>query len=247
MNRLLFLALIVCVIFDANAQETKSIIVKTSQTIEEFDVLRHNKKIKNGAYLKKYNHGNQVVAKGQFINNKKIGTWDFFDFRTGDLEQRFDFDRNKCLFLNLESSEQNHFIQNGEWILDKLDTIPVVIGGLSNLKLDLIDEAYKCTEKALYMNSSIADQFPKAGFAIFSFVVTKSGETKNFKILLSSGNTFEDELLEKIENTRNDWLPGIYKHETVDTEFLIPMYVKYIVNTEIEKLYTIEFDYPKIE
>ncbi len=247
MNKLLFLALIIFVIFNANAQETKSIIVKTSQTIEEFEVLKHNKKVKNGAYLKKTIREDRVVAKGQFINNKKIGVWDFFDFRTGDLEQRFDFDRNKCLFLNLESSEQNHFIQNGEWILDKLDTIPVVIGGLSNLKLDLIDEAYKCTEKALYMNSSIADQFPKAGFAIFSFVVTKSGEAKNFKILLSSGNTFEDELLKIIEDTRNDWLPGIYKRETVDTEFLIPMYVKYIVNTKIEKLYTIDFDYPKIE
>jgi hypothetical protein len=234
MYKLLIILTFIIGLNESYCQELITIINKTSQTIEEYEVLKTNKKIRNGFYTKKVTFG-LIIVKGQFKDNVEIGTWEFYDYRTGDLEQRYDFDNKKFDFLNLESTALNHFYYNEQWVMQKLDTVPVVIGGLSNLRLKLVEIAYSYTK---------APNFPKAGVAIFSFIVTKSGETKDFKISQSSGNSFESKLLKVIENS-GEWRPGIYKGESVDTEFLIPMNVRYKENSPDQKTYIIEFDYPR--
>jgi hypothetical protein len=235
MNRILISMTFLIGLHSTYGQELKTITNRTSQTVEEYEVLKADKKNKNGKYIKKTAWG-QLITKGQFKDNIEAGLWEFYDYRTGDLEQKFDYDNNKIVFLNLESTAQNHFYYNGQWILDKLDTVPFVIGGLSNLRLKLVETAYSYTK---------APNFPKAGVAIFSFIVTKEGKTKDFKISQSSENSFEKRLLNIIESSMENWRPGIYKGEAVDTEFLIPMNVRYKINSPDQKEYIIEFDYPR--
>ena len=83
------------------------------------------------------------------------------------------------------------------------------------------------------------------GLLYFHLIVTKNGETKDFKILQSSGNSFESVLLKVIESSPEKWKPGVYKGELVDTEFLIPMNVRYKGDSPDRKTYTIDFNYPQ--
>jgi hypothetical protein len=234
MNRLLITLILTTLLYTSYAQELKTVTKRTSQTIEEFEVLKSDKKVRNGKYIKKTTFG-QLIAKGQFKDNLESGIWEFFDYRTGDLEQKFDYDKGEITYLTNENTPLNHFNYNGQWIMEKLDTVPTLIGGLSNLRLELAEKAYSYTK---------APNFPKAGTALFSFIVTKNGETKNFKIAQTSGNTFESKLLTVIEKFGGKWIPGKFKGESVDTEFFIPMNVRYKVDAPLEKVYFIEFNYP---
>jgi len=235
MNRLLFTLLFTLGLQTSYPQKLKTVTKKTSQTIEEFEVLKSDKKIRHGNYSKKTKFG-QLIAKGQFKDNLESGIWEFYDYRTNDLEQKFDYDKGKFTYLNMENTTLNHFNYNGQWIMEKLDTVPALIGGLSNLRLELVEKAYSYTK---------APNFPKAGIALFSFIVTKNGETKDFKIAQTSGNSFESKLLAVIEKSGGKWTPGKFKGEPVDTEFFIPMNVRYKVDEPMEKVYYIEFNYPK--
>lgn len=233
MDKILLL-LILLAFFKTAAQETKTVNKRTAQTIDEYEVLKSDKSIKNGKYTKKMVYG-LLLTKGQFKNNEKVGTWEFYDLYTGQLEQKYNFDINKFEFIDLANSREYNFYNNNTWTISKLDTMPLLIGGLSELRVKLAEIAY---------SKSKAPKFPKEGMALFSFIVTKEGATKDFKVSYSSDNTFENEILNAIKEFKGTWLPGKYKGELVDTEVLIPMYVKYKVNTDYEKQYSIDFNYP---
>lgn len=240
MNKILIITALstLFILHDVDAQElkTKTKTKAESGAIEIYQVLKSDKKVMHGDYEKK-TIWDQLVIKGRYIQNKRVGIWDFYDYRTGLIEQQYDYDKNEFIILNTENSEQNHFKYNDEWIIAELDLVPVIIGGLSNLRLKLIQTA---------INHIKAPNFPKAGTAVFSFVVTSNGQTTDFKISQSSGNSFEKYILKIIEENSELWLPGIYKGEKVDTEFILPMNIKYQENNSRAKQYTIDFNYPRI-
>lgn len=131
--------------------------------------------------------------------------------------------------------------------MNKLDTVPVIVGGLSDFRLQLLEAAIRYSNEARAYSTSNVPEFPKAGFTLFSFVVTKEGEKKDFKILESGGNSFEQRILEFIEKSEEIWRPGVFRGEIVDAEFLIPMFILYSIDTPYEKRYNINFNYPKQE
>lgn len=235
LNRLLITSILTLGLYSGYTQELKTITRKTLQTIEEFEVLKSDKRIRNGKYVKTTPFG-VLIAKGQFKANLRSGVWEFYDYRTGKLEQRFDYDREKITYLNMKNIPLSHFNYDGQWIMEELDTVPVLIGGFSDLRMELVKKAYSYTKTL---------NFPEAGTALFSFIVTKSGETKDFRIVRSSGNEFESRLLTHIKNSGGKWIPGKFEGEPVDTEFFIPMNVRYEVDDPDKKVLLIEFSYPE--
>lgn len=234
MKRLLFFLSFIGIISHAQAQKTKTVTKVRFMAIETFDVLKSQKKVRHGDFLSINRYTKTPIAKGQYANNNRIGVWEFYDYRSGELEQKFDFDNHILLFSNLENTPSNHFKYNEEWILDQLDTVPLHIGGFSEVRM-------KLTEKASDLITP--PDIPVAGMAVFSFIVTKQGETKDFKIVLSSGNDFEDELLTTLMDFKENWIPGVYKGEKVDVEYLIPMNIAIKENSLHVKAYSINFNH----
>lgn len=227
---------IVGIILNTNGQKVKTITNESFMTIEQYDVLKPKKKVRNGTYTKKWKYGDEILIRGNYKENIKIGVWEYYDFRTKKLEQKYDYDNDTIIYSDpsiLDITPSNHFNYNGKWILGDLDSLPILVGGISDLKLALNELAYNYTK---------APNFPTAGVAIFSFIITKEGKTKDYKILISSGNDFENELLKLLIEHKGKWIPAMYNGEYVDSEFLIPMNVRYKENTYGLKRYTIDFN-----
>ena len=238
MKKILIFIISIAILPCTYGQKVKTKRNETFMAVEKYEVLKSDKKILHGKYTKQYKLDNTTLIKGQYKDNRKIGIWEYYDFRSKKLEQKYDYGNNKIIFsetLFLDRTQSDHFKYNGEWIYDKLDSLPKRIGGISDLKLKLTEEAFKYYK---------APDFPNEGIAIFSFIITKDGKTKDYKILTSTGNTFENELLNLLIESDGKWIPAMYKGEYVESEFIIPMNVKYKENTQGLKRFTIDFNRP---
>lgn len=236
MRVIVIIFFVVGIINSTIGQKVKKIKNESFLAIEEFTVLKSDKKVRNGTYIKKWKYDGEIIIHGNYKENRRIGIWEFYDFRTKKLEQKYDYDKNELVYSEpsaIDRTPSNNFYYNGEWILDELDTLPVLVGGISDLKLKLTELVYDYTK---------APGFPTAGVTIFSFIVTKDGKTKDYKIVHSSGNSFENDLLKYLEEYNGIWIPATYKGEHVDSELLIPMNVRYKENTQGIKRFTIDFN-----
>ncbi len=232
MKRLFIIISLMGILTYSNAQKVKTKRNETLMTIEEFKVLKSDKKIRNGSYIKKLKYGQTIIVKGQYLDNIKTGIWDYFDYRTGELEQKYDYDNKILLSSYFKSPDQANIYYKGDWLVANIDTMPIPIGGMSGLWIKIIETVNELTRPGV---------LPKDGAAVFSFVVTADGNNKDFKILKSSGNKFDDEILNIVKEHSFRWIPGIYKGDSVDTEFLIPMHIIYTKNTETVKSYIVSF------
>jgi TonB family protein len=99
------------------SQETKLVVKEGLNVSEEYYVLKHDKRIKHGAYVKYQTvsiSGVKLIESGQYKNNQKDGLWAYF-YR-----------------LSLKSGgnnikERGHYAngkKNGVWVYYYLDTIP---------------------------------------------------------------------------------------------------------------------------
>jgi hypothetical protein len=235
MVKLLFSLIFVYNFFCIEAQNLKTITKNTYYTTEEFQVLKSDKNIKYGSYNRKFFSG-IVITKGRYENNFKKGIWEFFDFRSGTLEQKYDFDNDSLTFSNVLNVSNLKFKYNGEWTNGKLDRLPELIGGLSGLKVKIIEL------DRIYNFDPFKPIFPKAGYALFSFIITKIGEVTDPKIVQSPGNSFEKEILNAIGETSTNWKPALYDGNPVDVEFNIGMIISYTQNSDNLKSYLIYFE-----
>jgi antitoxin component YwqK of YwqJK toxin-antitoxin module len=126
MKRILLsaIALLMCTITYAQETVKRSNDI-TEQLTEKFSVLKSDKKIRQGEYTATYK--GVEVAKGAYQNNKRTGTWNFFN-ATGKLIQVFNYDENKLILVDKpDTSLKYHYADN----VTKADTVspPVKIGG----------------------------------------------------------------------------------------------------------------------
>jgi hypothetical protein len=97
--------------------------------IERFYVLKSNPEIRQGPYTV-FLHRRIVIARGRYNNNKKAGTWFFFD-TGGKLVERYNYDKNKFSYeAPPYTSEDLRYLfddslKNGDKI-----TMPIKIGGV---------------------------------------------------------------------------------------------------------------------
>ncbi|MGB8492416.1 MAG: energy transducer TonB [Bacteroidales bacterium] len=221
--------------FCTEAQKLKTITKNTPIITEEFQVLNSDKNVKYGSYNRKLFSG-IIMTKGLYENNIKKGIWEFFDFRTGTLEQKCDYDNDSLTFSNVLNVSNLKFKYNGDWINGKLDRLPELIGGLSSLKVKIIEL------DRIYNFDPFKPIFPKAGYTLFSFIITKNGEVTDPKIVQSPGNSFEKEIINAIGETSTNWKPALYHGNPVDVEFKIGMIISYTQNSDELKSYLIYFE-----
>jgi hypothetical protein len=223
----------------AYCQELKQVL-RTSRFIkEEYEVLKSDRSIKYGSYSKIIK--GTLTAKGNFKNNERVGIWEFYEFDSGELEQKYDFDSRRILYWSQRQQKPYNFYFNGKWDIGKLDSIPYLVGGLSDLKLEMYDKLFEYCYQ--YRNV----QLPFAGVTVFSFIVKTDGSTKDHKISFSSKNAIEESLLKILSRYTNNWIPGIYNGQKVETEYNISMYLSYDWNSGTLEAIKVSFDQPGIK
>jgi hypothetical protein len=218
------------------SQDLKLITRTYYPTTEEYEVLKSNKNVKNGTYTK--NVYKKLSVKGTFKNNQRVGIWEFYDFQSDELEQKYDYDNKKLLYCDPTIQKPYNFFYNDKWMIAKLDSMPYLIGGLADLKLKIFQKIQD------YCFQNRTQTLPFAGVTVFSFVVDKNGTAKNHKITISSKSPVEESLLNIVKSYSNNWIPGIYNGEKVESEYNISMYISYDLNgATLEKL-KLSFDKP---
>ncbi|WP_345952628.1 hypothetical protein [Mucilaginibacter sp. PAMB04168] len=110
------------------AQETVARERKlTPEVVEEYTVLKSNYDVMQGtyaAYLKK-----TLIAAGRYNNNKKVGTWSFFDSK-GVVKQRFNYDDMSLTYeAPQEQGSQITYVVDDSLKNDYKFLRPIRIGG----------------------------------------------------------------------------------------------------------------------
>jgi hypothetical protein len=103
-KKLLLLTTIVLCFGDCFAQKIIERKNKLTTTVtERFEtIIEATKQVKHGVYHAFFNK-KTVLASGKYVNDKKVGTWHYFD-RDGTPMQNFDYDNNKLLYEAPEGS-----------------------------------------------------------------------------------------------------------------------------------------------
>jgi hypothetical protein len=123
---------IVIVLFSVNrcfAQDTIERKNKlTDSVIERFYVLKSAPQVKQGPY-KAFFRRKVLIAAGNYKNDKKVGTWNFYA-TTGNLIEKFNYDTNSLLYEGpLPKGSPIGFLFDEK--INKTDTVtrPIKIGG----------------------------------------------------------------------------------------------------------------------
>jgi antitoxin component YwqK of YwqJK toxin-antitoxin module len=145
------LSLLPAIIF---AQETKLVSKATPAYTEEYFVLKSDKKIKHGTYVKyKPSHIEpEVLESGNYVNGKKDGLWVYFrgNFgikRGGKIIEIANSIRGK---VNYKDG-----MKNGLWTSYYIDTVTSVAANVSKKETTIdIGEPNKLKQAGLYSNDS---------------------------------------------------------------------------------------------
>lgn len=216
-----------------------SVKVKNDSFSEEYTVQKSNPKILHGRYKKffsdknpdiegfykngkkdsvwtEYWYSGKKIAEGKYINDNRIGIWEFFDVN-GEVEQRYDFSKNELVYFRLPETEKYKFLRivnSPDTISVQLERPPVFLGGSALFSKALTSEIRYPMD---------AMRIGTTGKVFITFLVDKEGKAKNYKIIRGLGDGCDEEALRVVKGLGDNWIPGIFKGETVTTEFLLPI------------------------
>jgi len=194
-------------------QKTK--LVKDQGNYEEYYVLKKNPDVMHGEY-KKFNSKGIIQTVGYYKNGVEDSIWSFYNSK-GDLIQKYDVMKKDLVYFKLDDNEENRTykiidgINNPTVILDRP---PLYVGGNDFLYHEILMRI-RYPEEALGSNIK--------GKVYVSFVIDKSGNLNNFKILKSLGYGLDEEVIRVFQSLPHNWLPGIYNGNPVDVEYIYPV------------------------
>jgi hypothetical protein len=205
-------------------------------------VLKDNKSVMDGPY--ELTLMGTPIVQGQYDHTKKTGVWTYFnsmgeviykyDYSSDTLiefnrvkfdaiQWQFDVAKNNAFqfrsgkivpYVDFSNREFNVIKETGT-IKSKLNRPPLLLGSSLKLQFELLD----------ILRSKISD-FKVMSYSLISFIVDSKGNTKNFKILSTSGLNFEDGLIKQLELKNLKWVPAKLGGENVDVEMTIPIIIK---------------------
>lgn len=185
------------ILFGQKTKKVKNTIKEQfGKSTEVYYVFKSDKTTKHGEYIKKskdrgviekgfYKYGvkdslwtyyrngkNQTLkSKGHFLNNEKIGEWNFYNFR-GELIQTYDYSRDTILF---EKGDTHRLKYTCSPKNDNLDSCkdPAIIGGYTVMQEIIL-------RKLLYPPLAIENQIQ--GDVYISFEIDENGKGKNLEL-----------------------------------------------------------------
>jgi hypothetical protein len=169
----------------------------TGSVTEQFQsVIETDKQVKQGIYHAFFAK-KTVIASGAYKNDKRIGTWHFFD-PSGQIMQNYDYDNNQLLYESRED-EKTRFKYNIDYIINKADvtTKPVRLGGryfgyIPYLRL------FKLPDDLENIN-------PEQCTVILELLISPMGRLADYTIRITNSYTGEDI---RVLNINTNILPG---------------------------------------
>jgi hypothetical protein len=93
---------------------------------EEYFVLKKDTSIRNGKYCLKKSDG-KLLMEGQYVNGNKTGIWNYYDYQTNELFEKYDVDSKKDFFYKSPPGQMEVKSKKG-YQLDSLDVMPHLPG-----------------------------------------------------------------------------------------------------------------------
>jgi len=215
MKRKILFALLTAASLTAGAQtaETKVKLSDSTQLV----YAEANNGNKDGVYYVKNTKKDAVLLQGNYKNDKRIGTWYFFD-ANNKLTMRYNYDQKKLVYLD-EAALKNVAVDI------ESDDPEVKKSASAPLPLCPIDLYTSYITKKLYaagngdnnaLDAEITAHVSADGTA--TYTVSYMG-TNNRKVIDQKLNVPEDKF--EIE-----WIPSKYKNQPVDSKFIVYTSVK---------------------
>jgi hypothetical protein len=227
MTRLLIIMTVILPI-TAKTQELKKVKNQTLYDYEEYYVLKEDKKIKQGQYIKltqfkkdtlvsgKYEvntkNGNWryfergiLIAQGTYNSDKKTGLWEYFE--NGSLITKYDYSENLLVYQS-QTDYEYEILQENRTIKSKLERPPVY------------PHFYPLIyEKLTYPMTAL--RMAVFGKVLVSFVVNENGTTSDYKIENDIGADCGKEIPNVLKEFNKDWLPGILNAKPIATRVFV--------------------------
>jgi hypothetical protein len=149
----------------------------TGSVIERYYVLKSNPQIKQGPY-KAFFKRKVLIAAGNYKNDKKTGTWDFYA-TAGNLIQKFNYDSNSYLYEGpLPKKSDFAFLFDRQ--INKTDTVtrPIKIGGTYYGFIPYLN-IFKLPFDTMDIDTDYLD-------AVVELLVSPGGRLADYKVHLTS-------------------------------------------------------------
>ncbi|MBK0402915.1 TonB family protein [Adhaeribacter sp. BT258] len=218
-------------------QELKEVKKTFPQYQEEYTVLKKDKNVKEGAYLKSNNNlpiqtgfyknnlkdstwvtyfdGNKKIeSSGKFKGGKRIGHWKFFNSK-GELTKEYDYTADKLIYFKPEEGSNAIYsvqTENG-FENKKLDQQPLFF---PNKDGNDIEGYVKYPQEAMRQGIS--------GTVVLSYLITESGKLTDILVLKPLGGGCSEEAVRAIYPMKQlIWIPGNINGEPVTVKYTLPI------------------------
>jgi TonB family protein len=180
---------------------------------ETFYVLKSDQETKHGEYKKTYGG---LSVKGQFENNKKVGVWEYYD-RSGQLEQKIDFNAEKIIFTKPMTFIKDYFVKVGDSVNEITpEEPPIFQGGQSAIIYYIWNLRYPAD----------ARRMGTEGKVLILATITDDGKIIDEEILDGPGNGLQEEALRVIKMIPDEWIPGKIDGKITEIKIVIPVTFK---------------------
>lgn len=234
----IFLFLITVILWQSPGEETrKKTVLSTNPNVKEFYyVLKSDPAVWHGLYKltyknkalvegffrygakdslwNYYNEFGKLKMSGYFEDNKRIGSWKFFD-NNSNLEQEIDFTKQAVVFYKTKFSKYPFKLIDGpDTLVSVLDRPPLYIGGSSRVEEFIakgtVMPLHKTTDKVV-------------GTVFVEFIIDADGQTSNFRVLKGICTSCNNEALRVVQSIPNEWIPGSLNDRSVTVYYTIPV------------------------
>jgi antitoxin component YwqK of YwqJK toxin-antitoxin module len=222
--------------------QTKQVTRFENSLKQVYNVLKGNKKVKEGEFkayylnsempaiegwyhnnlkdsLWKYYSGRALALAGSYKEDKKTGIWEAYS--KGELQVQYDYTKKALIQYKpspADSTQLYQVIVDNETKGVKLDRPPVYLNGsnwlLSSLARNIRYPMYERTNG-------------KQSEVIVNLIIDENGKVTGYDTDKKAGYGFIDVVLKALQQTDQDWLPGILNGKAVTVKY--PLSVLFLI------------------
>jgi periplasmic protein TonB len=163
-------------------------------------VLKKDNNIKSGEYSRFLK--NSRVATGQYLNNKEIGIWTFYD-SNNSVYLKYDYDNDSVIFVDIQYDK-----------LD-LDRPTIYLGSIYEAK-------YTIMTNIRYPQDAVEEG--KSGRILIDVYINEKGDVYDYRVQESVFPSLDNEALRVVKLIPQKWLPSIKNRESVESMYTFPVF-----------------------
>lgn len=231
--KIITLSLIVFLVSGSLCAQTTRKVVDDEKFREVYYVLKSDKKIKEGPYLKHELIAGPLVCEGFYKNNQMDGLWKYY-FKNSSTRKTGNYKEGKKIGIwyvynlagevELEYNYTNKTLLGVQYNAQKLKQD--VINGRDTISTFLDRDPINLDAPNDFYNTVVSNiKFPYAlknnvrNVIVASFTIDTAGTPSNYRIKRGMDSEFDGEVLRALRLCTTEWLPGILKGKPVAVEY----------------------------